>query len=253
MTPWVRRLLVANVIVFFLTMLYPPLTSLLAFHPLRTVYQPWMAWTIFSYMFVHAPGLWHILFNMLALFFFGPRLEARLRSGRFLALYVVSGLVAALVSAVFDFNAGVIGASGAVFGVLLGYARYWPRDLIYIWGVLPVEARWLVIAMAGLSLYFGFSGTASGVAHFAHLGGFAGGWLYLKWAESRSPARKWKQKAQPTRERVDSADVERWQAIERDRIHPVNRDELDRLIQKIDQRGVQSLTPDERAFLDRFA
>lgn len=251
MTPWVRRLLVANVVVFFLTMTFPHLIPRLAFVPLRVLHQPWTAWTIVTYMFVHA-GIWHILFNMLALFFFGPRLEARLGSGHFIGLYGVSGLVAAAVSAGFSPGAGVIGASGAVFGVLLAYARYWPRDLIYIWGVLPVEARWLVIAMAGLSLWFGFSGTASGVAHFAHLGGFAGGWLYLKWVESRSPARQWKKKVQPPQEKPRDADLARWRAIDRDRIHPVNREELDRLMQKVDERGVASLSPDERAFLDRF-
>lgn len=253
MTPWVRRLLVANVIVFFLTMVYPPLLSLLAFHPLRTLHQPWTAWTIFTYMFVHAPGIWHILFNMLILFFFGPRLEVRLGSGKFLTLYTVSGLTAAAVSAVFSPQVGIIGASGAVFGVQLGYARFWPRDVIYIWGVLPIEARWLVILLAGFSLYAGFSGAVSGIAHFAHLGGFAGGWAYLKWIESRSPARQWKKRVQPPQEKPRNADLERWRRIDRDSVHPVNREELDRLMHKIDQQGVGSLTPDERALLDRFA
>jgi membrane associated rhomboid family serine protease len=251
MTPWVRRLLVANVIVFFLTMMFPYLRYALAFIPLGIVRQPWTAWSVVTYMFVHA-DIWHILFNMLILFFFGPRLEVRLGSGKFLALYLVSGLTAAAVSATFSPSAAIIGASGAVFGVQLAYARYWPRDLIYIWGVLPVEARWLVIVLAAISLYAGFSGAMSGIAHFAHLGGFAGGWAYLKWIESRSPARRWKKQVQPPEEKPRNADLARWRGIDRSAVHPVNREELDRLMTKIEERGVGSLTPDERALLDRF-
>lgn len=249
MTPWVRRLLVANVVVFFLTMLSPAVRWWLAFVPAQTLLRPW---TVVTYMFVHA-GLWHLLFNMLALYFFGPRLEVRLGPGRFAGLYLVSGLVAAGLSALFNPFAGVIGASGAVFGVLVGYARYWPRDLIYIWGVVPVEARWLVIVMAGLSLWFGFTGTAGGIAHFAHLGGFAGGFAYLKWFELRSPARKFRRMAQPVRPAADATELARWRQIDRDSIHPVNREELDRLLEKIDERGVASLTADERAFLERIS
>lgn len=209
-------------------------------------------WTIVTYMFTHA-GIWHIVFNMLALYFFGPRLEVRLGAARFAWLYFVSGLVAAGVSAVFSRHAGLVGASGAVFGVLFGYARYWPRDLIYIWGVLPIEARWLVIVLTGMSLWFGFSGTAQGIGHFAHLGGFAGGWLYLAWYERRSPARRFRQRAQPAAAPPTTASLERWRRIDPDAMHPVNREELERLLQKIAARGVESLSVEERAFLDRFA
>jgi membrane associated rhomboid family serine protease len=212
---------------------------------------PVRPWTLVTYMFLHG-GLWHLFFNMLALFFFGPRLEYRLGGGHFLGLYFTSGVSGALLS-VLTPNVPIVGASGAVFGVLLGFARFWPREQIYIWGVIPAQAWVLVAVMTGLSLFGGFSGGGS-IAHFAHLGGFAGGFLYLKWMESRSPAKKFKQKASaavrnPVSER---SDLKRWETIPRDELHPVNRDELDRVLEKIKAGGVGSLTPDERAFLDRF-
>jgi membrane associated rhomboid family serine protease len=206
-------------------------------------------------MFLHA-GIWHLVFNMLALYFFGPRLESRLGSRQFLSLYFISGIMGAVLSFLFSPNAAIVGASGAVFGVLLGFARYWPRERIYIWGVLPIEARTLVIIATLLSLYFGFSGGGGNVAHFGHLGGFLGGFLYLKWWDRSSPAARFKAKAQApvrTGSGGEGTDVRRWQRIKRDDMHPVNQEELDRILDKIGASGVGSLTSDERDFLERFS
>jgi membrane associated rhomboid family serine protease len=204
-------------------------------------------------MFLHA-GLMHLAFNMIALYFFGPRLEARLGGRRFLTLYTVSGLVAAITSLLTP-NAAIVGASGAVYGIMLGFARYWPREQIYIWGVLPVTARWLVIAMTVLSLWGGLSGAGRGVAHFAHLGGFLGGLIYLVWFERRSPAARFRARAAPGRPSGATAmDVARWAAIRPESLHPVNRDEVERLLRKLAAGGrASALTPDERAFLDRMS
>ncbi len=161
--------------------------------------------------------------------------------------------MAALVSLPFTPRTAIVGASGAVFGVLLAYARYWPRDLIYIWGILPIQARWLVIIMTGLSLWAGLGGAGGGVAHFAHLGGFLGGGLYLMWMEWRSPARRFKAKAAPRSRASSVADLQRWKNINREAMHEVNRDELDRILDKISAKGIASLTPDEKAFLERFS
>ncbi len=250
MTRWASRLIYANAAVFLLTQLQPGLMPALWLVPLLIPVRPW---TPVTYMFLHG-GLWHLAFNMIALFFFGPRLEARLGSRHFLGLYFASGVGGALLS-LFTPTVAIVGASGAVFGVLLGFARIWPRDQIYIWGVIPIEARWLVAIMTALSLYGGFIGRSGGVAHFAHLGGFVGGFLYLKWMESRSPARRFKEKVSAPGRRSaggDGADLKRWQKIRREDLHPVNRDELDRVLAKIKANGVASLTADERAFLDRF-
>jgi membrane associated rhomboid family serine protease len=250
MTRWVSRLIYANVAVFLVTSLQPQVMPLFWLVPAGIPFRPW---TPITYMFLHG-NLWHLFFNMLALFFFGPRLEQRLGGRHFLGLYFSSGITGALLS-LFTPYVPIVGASGAVFGVLLGFARYWPRDQIYIWGVFPVQARWLVAGMTALSLYGGFSGAQGGIAHFAHLGGFVGGFAYLKWMEHRSPARQFRAKASAAARGGsgnDGADLKRWQRIRREEMHPVNRDELDRVMEKIRASGVGSLTADERAFLDRF-
>ena len=249
MTPWVTRLILATAAVFLITMIFPVVAMVLALRPIAILVRPW---TVVTYMFVHA-GFMHIFFNMLALYFFGPRLEVRLGGKRFLGLYFFSGVTAALVSLVFTPYALIVGASGAVFGVLLGFARLWPRDRIYIWGVLPIEARWLVLLLAGLALWGGFGGSGGGIAHFAHLGGFLGGFLYLKLLEWRSPARSFKKAATAPAPKGAGADLKRWRSIRRDGLHQVNRDELDRILDKISAQGIESLSREERAFLERFA
>ena len=250
MTPWVTRLIMANVAMFFLTRLAPQAAYQFAFVPALALWRPW---TIVTYMFLHA-GLGHLFFNMLALYFLGPRLEQHLGARSFLWLYLLSGLMGGVLSIVTPFVA-IVGASGAVYGVMLGFAYYWPRAVLHIWGVLPVEARWLVVALTGLSLWMGISGGGN-IAHFAHLGGFLGSFLYLRWLEYKSPARQFKKKAAAgVRPKGTHAgtDLQRWQAIQRDRLHEVNQSELDRTLDKISASGIESLTPEERAFLDRFA
>src|SRR5690606_15898834 len=136
-----------------------------------------------TYMFAHSTfGLTHILFNMSALYIFGPRAEMRMGGPRSIRMYLSAGVSGGLLSLFFTPFAVIVGASGAVFGVQLAFAMFYPRDRIFIWGIIPVEARVLVVIMTAITLYGGFSG-GGGVAHFAHLGGYIGAWVYLKWLE----------------------------------------------------------------------
>jgi membrane associated rhomboid family serine protease len=247
MTPWVTRLIIANVVVYVLSVAAPGLTTAFMLVPALIFVRPW---TIITYMFLHA-GFWHLLFNMLGLFFFGPRLELELGGRKFVWLYFVSGITGALLSFVFTPFSAIIGASGAVFGVFMGFAYYWPREPVYIWGLFPIEARWLVIGMTALSLFGGMGFAEPGIAHFAHLGGFLGGFLYLKLLDRTSRAAQFKKKLSGPPPR--GSDVERWAKINRDALHEVNRTEYDRILSKISTSGVDALTPEERAFLDRFS
>ena len=254
MTPWVTRLIFANAAIFLIQMVAGPrvgqeITYWLGLIPAEVLARPW---TPFTYMFLHG-GLMHLLFNMLGLFFFGPRLEERLGSRHFLGLYFTSGLAGAALS-ILTPHALIIGASGAIFGVLLGFAYYWPRAQIYIWGIFPIEARVLVVIATVLSLWAAFSGGSGGVAHFAHLGGFAGGILYLKARERFGAGARFRAVAAPRVPKAPAAgDVAGWHAINQAELHPLNKAELNRILDKYSATGAQSLTASERAFLERFS
>jgi membrane associated rhomboid family serine protease len=247
MTPWVKRLVFANIAVFLLQMSIPGITRALALVPALLLVRPW---TIITYMFAHSTfGLTHILFNMFALYIFGPRVEMRLGEKHFIRMYLIAGVTGGLLSFFFTPFASIVGASGAVFGVQLAFAMYYPRERIYIWGVIPVEARLLVILMTAMTLYGGFKG-GGGVAHFAHLGGYIGAFLYLKWAEKRSPTKQWEAKlAGPPPSKIPLGD---WRSVDLSRVHEVNRDEVQRILQKIEQQGEGSLSAQERVFLGHF-
>ena len=251
MTPWVARLLFLNVVMYALTLVVPGLGDALMFVPALILSRPW---SIVTYMFLHG-SVGHIFFNMLALYFFGPRLEARIGSRRFLWLYLVSGVVGGLLSFTSPMT-GVIGASGAVYGVMFGYAHYWPRDVVHIWGVLPVEVRWMVVGLTAISLVSGFGAAGDGIAHFAHLGGFLGAWIYLRVLDQTTGAKRFRSQAvaaaRPIRE-APSATMARWSSIDRTNLHPVNLEELDRVLAKVQQEGVGRLTDGEREFLERFS
>jgi membrane associated rhomboid family serine protease len=248
-TPWVQRLIIANVIIWFLQISVPELTFFLQFVPIYALARPW---TMITYMFAHDPrGLGHIFFNMLALYFFGPRVEQRLGSARFFSLYMISGITGALLSFALAPRYPIVGASGALFGVMMAFARFWPKDLIYIWGVFPIQARWLVIIYTGYSLWSGLRGSPSGVADFAHLGGYVGGMLYLLYLERAAGAPKFRRRAtapEPARDAV----LGNWRNVDRAGIHDVNKEEVDRILDKISASGIGSLTPQERTFLSNF-
>jgi rhomboid family protein len=241
-------LLVANMAMLLLTQSAPGLVSVLGFTPVLVALRPW---TVVTYLFVHA-GFSHLFWNMLALYFFGPRLEARIGGRRFIGLYLVSGVAGAVASLVTPYVT-IIGASGAVFGVMLGYAHYWPREPIYLFFLVRLEARWLVLLMTAVALWGALHQGGSGIANFAHLGGFVGGFLYLRWIELRSPAVQFRARVAAPPPRGGAAELERWRRIRPEELHPVNREELERVMAKLELVGAGGLTPDERAFLDRFS
>jgi membrane associated rhomboid family serine protease len=245
-TPFVRILLFANIGVFFLQSTTDWITGAMIFVPRLILIRPW---TIITYMFLHA-GVMHLAFNMLGLFFFGPRVEERLGSRSFLNLYVISGISGALLSLVMGPSAAVLGASAAVFGVMLAFAWFWPDAPIHIWGVLPIKARTLVIITTVLALWSGLGGVQSNVAHFAHLGGYAGAFLYLKWLDrKRGEFRKRATAPTPVRELKFTKRPD----VDLQKVHEANREEVNRILDKISAHGMSSLTPQERLFLSNFA
>lgn len=257
LTPWVKRLIIANavVVLFMWVGLIPPFWAFehLGFNASQVLTEPW---TFVTYMFVHA-SFWHLFFNMLALFFFAPPLEQRWGGAEFIKYYAICGVGGALLS--FLFGGGtIVGASGAVYGVLLAYALNWPDNPIWIWGIFPIKAKYFVLLLGGLSFFSAFSASSDGIAHFAHLGGLLVGYVYLKkgWAveahlESlRKRLRRRKFSVIPGGpERRDMNGSPRGPVDEEARVLEA----VDRLLDKIAAHGLDSLTPEERSFLDEVS
>jgi membrane associated rhomboid family serine protease len=243
MTPVVRLLLATNVAMFVLQMASPLVDYLGVFVPRLILIRPW---TLVTYMFLHG-GFSHILFNMLALFFFGPQVEDRMGSGRFATMYFLSGIMGALLQMLLS-PAPMVGASAGVFGVMLCFAHYWPHQPINIWGVIPVPARLLVILTTVIAIGSGIGGGGN-IAHFAHLGGYLGAYLYIRWLERGR--HEWKKKTVAVTPAVAKR-IEDWKAIDIEKIHVVNREQVRQLLDRIATDGIGALTPQERLFLSNF-
>lgn len=173
-----------NVALFLVQLLYPPTTVLLGLVPGHVF--PYRPYTLLTYSFLHG-GFGHLFFNMLTLFFFGGDLEVFLGRTRFLVLYLGSALAGGLASELFVRGPGgapvlVVGASGAIYGLLAAYALYFPQTEVLLWFVLPMKIWVLVLIWVGISLVFSVSSAPSGggIAHLAHLGGAVFAFLYVK-------------------------------------------------------------------------
>jgi hypothetical protein len=211
-------------------------------------------------MFVHL-GIFHLLFNMLTLFFFGPPLEERWGSQEFLKFYLIAGLGGVVLSFAF-MNYRIAGASAAVYGVMVAFAMYWPDNPIYIWGIFPIKAKYLVGFLVALSLFYSIGGSRSGVADIAHLGGAIAAFAFLKSPLAPSP---WGGKPTTNRRNAWKSILTGFGRSERPKVvegsarpvptvgkrepHKVQ-DDVDRILDKISKGGIASLTDAERAQLE---
>src|SRR5262245_42494338 len=192
-TPWVARLLVANVIAFFLKLTLFFDQRFLGQFGFSTDHFWARPWTLLTYQFVHSSIL-HLAFNLLALYFFGPPVEARLGGRRFIGFYLLCGLGGALLAMLLVPLVGdqlVVGASGAILGVAVAFAWYWPDAPVLVFPFPePFAAKWLVIFTIGISIVLAWlsaaTGVSDGVSHLAHLGGIGTALLMLKAADWRS-------------------------------------------------------------------
>ena len=182
MPPVTQALLIANVLIF-LAQGSIDLGSF-ALWPLGDPrFEPWQ---MVTYSFLHG-GVAHIFFNMFALYTFGSNIE-RLFGSRFYTLYYFACVVSAAIChlVVTGMMGGppvpTVGASGGIYGLLLAYGLYFPNQRVMLLiPPIPMNARTLVFVFAAIELFFGVTGTAAGIAHFAHLGGMLGGWLMIEW------------------------------------------------------------------------
>ena len=240
------------------------LTYFLALWPLGTNFWPWQ---LFTYMFLHG-GLGHLFFNMLALWMFGMELENVWGSRKFLVYYLLCGFAGGLgnllVAPLIGQAAPTVGASGAIFGVLIAFGMMFPNRPIYLYFLLPVRAKYLIAIWIGLELFYGVAGTSDGVAHFAHLGGAAIGFVYMLGDLNIFPFRSWWQRIRSEypnpfaggtkehgKESIHEArfyDIDSGKPV--DRHQPGNQEVIDAILDKISTGGYQSLTDEEKRILN---
>ena len=186
------------------------------------IFERWRVWQFVTYMFLHAPGIFHVLLNMFILWMFGSELE-RLWGGRFFLTYYLScglgaGLIYCLVTGVYVMGFGgpseafqrpVIGASGAIFGLLLAYGVIFSERVIYFMMIFPIKAKHFTVLIAGIELVSMLNhGLGSPVANLAHLGGLVSGLIFLKGRKiwQRVNIKRWKKKKTPHLKIVNGKD-----------------------------------------------
>ncbi len=273
--PVIKALLISNVAIWLLldfllsqftisgVPIFAIFSQYLALWPLGANFYPWQ---LLTYMFMHG-GFWHLFFNMLALWMFGMELENTWGSKKFLAFYLTCGLGAGIanlfVAPLLGPAGPTVGASGAVFGVLIAFGMLFPDRPIYIYFLLPIKAKYFVAIYIGLELFYGVTGTTDGIAHFAHLGGAAVGFIYLLAEMNLIPVRKWWAQIQgglrrgrpigrkwPGEETRDAKfyDINTGKPFHDDR--DVNQEVIDAILDKISKGGYQSLTEEEKRILN---
>jgi len=203
----------------------------------KLVWSEFMIWQPFTYLFFHG-GIWHVLINMFVLWMFGSELERLWGKKHFLKFYFVTGVGAGLVTMIFGLNSmtPIVGASGAVYGVLLAYGLTYPNRTVYLYGIIPIKSLWFVIGIGVIAFMSSFD-NVSQISHLTHLSGMMIGYLMLKrpvrfndlWFTIRKRTLEYKIKHEEKK-------VSQHQAIER---------EIDRILDKINREGFDSLTEEE--------
>jgi len=187
--PITRALIMINTVAFLLDyLLHGQLSGWLALYPLGYGFLPFQ---VVTYAFMHG-NFGHLFFNMIGLWTFGQELERLWGGKRYMQFYAASLLSAAAVQMLITWLLNspypTLGASGALFGLLLAFGMLFPnRQVMLIIPPIPLKAKTLVIGYGALELFFGVTGTQEGVAHFAHLGGMIGGFLMIQYWRGRPP------------------------------------------------------------------
>jgi len=283
LTAAVQALIAINVAVVFLqTVGVLPYADLASWFGFDLASLPGHWWTLVTYLFVHV-GVWHVLANMYGLYLFGPRLEHGWGSKKFVWFYLFCGLGGVVFQMLFIRAGGLVGASAAVFGVMTAYAMQWPDDEIYLMFVVPMRVRTLVVGLFVFNLVMGVVATGDGggtnIAYFAHVGGVIAAYAYMRMAMSTGIDQVRQRVANlpdadeppraiprnlPRRERGDEVDdiVAKSKAIAAKRavtVAPGSRrreakaEELNRVLDKISENGIESLTGDERKILEEMS
>jgi membrane associated rhomboid family serine protease len=251
MPPAIKAIIITNVIVFLFqnSVFGPALTTYGALWPIgsnNSAGYSFHLWQPVTYLFLHG-GFTHIFFNMFALWMFGVEIENYWGTKNFVTFYFTCGIGAALINLLATYGSPypTIGASGAIFGVLLAFGMMFPDRYIYLYFLLPVKTKYFVAGYALIEFFSGLGnrtmGSGSDIAHFAHLGGMLVGFIYIMIRRNDgSITRMFRKLSLPKKPKGPVL----WQGGGKD--DEVPEAEIDRILDKISSRGYDSLTAEEK-------
>ncbi|MBI2385853.1 MAG: rhomboid family intramembrane serine protease [Elusimicrobia bacterium] len=254
--PAIRALMIANVVGFVAGLVVPDLHNLFGLVPQQVLFHRWI-WQPLTYLFLHG-NLWHLVFNLFALWMFGMPVEAQWGERDFLKYYFLCGLGAAAAHLAMSPHSGipVIGASGSVYGLLVAFAMLYPDAVVYLYFLIPIKAAHMALLFGAIEFFAGATGSTPGVARFAHLGGMLTGYLYIRWwwvAKIQLKA-LWR-RARSAEPEDDPAPrpVPRRAAKPKAASPDADMAEVDRILDKILSDGLESLTDEERGIMHRYS
>ncbi|MCF7804584.1 MAG: rhomboid family intramembrane serine protease [Candidatus Marinimicrobia bacterium] len=243
----IRVLIAANLAIFVLLWLFGTRQfELSVFQTFglvpQRVWHEGMVWQPITYMFLHG-GFWHVAINMFVLWMFGTEIEHRWGRSEFLKYYFITGVGSGLVTMLFSLNSTipVVGASGAIYGILLAYGLMFPNRYVYIYFLFPLKVKYFVAIIGGIAFFSSLSSTGGNISHMTHLSGMIIGWLYFKqdWRLDFLKNRFRKSKRKQTLNKIKKVEKE---------IHDF-RAEIDRILDKINKVGYDNLTEEEKELL----
>jgi len=240
-TKAVKWIIITNISVLFISLVFRNINLSYAFGLVPgNVITKFSIWQLATYMFLHS-GVWHLLINMLILYFFGCNLERAWGSKRFLKYYFLTGIGAGICSIITSPGSfiPIVGASGAIFGVLVAYAILFPETVVLMFFIFPMKIKHAVFIFAAVDLFAALSNTGSGIAYFAHIGGGLTGYLYLKKDALLLNIAKAHYKKQQ--------EIKRKKEIEGEELDV----KVDEILDKISKHGMQSLSFEEKKLLNR--
>ena len=256
MPPAIKAIILTNIAIFFLQF-SPISTIVMYFGPLWPVASSgeysFQIWQLLTYMFMHG-GFAHILFNMFALWLFGTEIENYWGTKEFTAYYFICGVGAALINLMTTIGSPfpTVGASGAVFGILLAFGMMFPNRYIFLYFLFPIKAKYFVAGYAALELLMGINnstmGSGSNIAHFAHIGGMVVGFAYIKFRQQGWSLADWLEKAFPKKDGGENGPkLYRKNGVSSNA--DVSETEIDEILDKISRQGYESLTKEEKTKL----
>lgn len=247
LTGAIKWLIIVNAVIYvFQVFLGRSFISTFGLVPYSVSHRLWF-WQLFTYMFLHG-GIFHLLFNLFILWMFGKSVEDAWDKKSFLKYYFICGLGAALAIILTGPSSmrTNIGASGAIYGILVAFAMLYPETTVYLYFFIPIKAKYLALLLGVIAFLAGISGSGPGIAHFGHLGGLVAGYLYLKYPV-------WKYRFPEIKLSKLFSGINWRRLVKKEYQSEKSREEeVNRILDKIIAQGVENLTIEEKEIMDAY-